>query len=345
MKKLSRLCLPVLLLLLCLGLGITGCASGGSTSDEPADTPQNDNPQDMLPPPQPSVNIFINNLESACLPAGTTELSAYVSVIDEMGNLIDTLNLSNFQITQDSTLVAPASVQFATSDDLIPAPISATIIMDYSKSITDLPDVQAAMEDAVDGFIDLMQLGDQAEIIKFNTGIKYLLPFTSDKSLLKAGVAYMENVGGGYTYLYDTLYTGIEDVALQNGRKAVIAITDGRDYKTNEFPGDGRDVEEVIALAKTNNIPLFLIGLGADINVTELQEMAEETSGHFYQAASSNDLEDIYTNISDLLNIEQYLMVFEAEDNGTPMSTVTVSVNYNNLTDAVSASFPYAICP
>jgi VWFA-related protein len=350
MKKLLTLCVPFFLLLLFLTL--FGCASGGGSSSDTSTTTETTTDTDTTTDDttttsttDPSVDVFINQLETACLSSGDTEVSAYVSVVDESGDLIDALDLSNFQIIQDSNEIDAGSILFATSDDLIPEPVSVSIIMDYSKSITELPDTQAAMEDAVTGFVDLMQLDDQAEIIKFNTGIRYLLPFTSNKTLLKAGVAYTEDIQGAYTYLYDTLYTGIEDVAEQSGRQAVVAITDGQEQHMDGVPGDRRTVEDIIALAQENEVPLFLIGLGENINEDELQEMAEETEGHFYQAASSDDLEDIYSKISDLLNIEQYLMIFEATANGEETGSLEITVNYNDLTDSAETTFSFAVCP
>ena len=43
-------------------------------------------------------------------------------------------------------------------------------------------------------------------------------------------LASSQDIKGGHTYLYDALYSGVEDAATRkNGRKAVIAITDGTD--------------------------------------------------------------------------------------------------------------------
>jgi VWFA-related protein len=340
MKKMFGFCLVVLFLIIPIFL-VSGCASN---SGPPEQNNNNPDPQpDPLPPPDPSISIFINQVETECIAPDGNEISAYVSVVDELGNPIDTLELINFQVTENLTPLAAGDISFAHIEDAISDPISFVIIMDYSNSITRDPERQAAMEDAVKRFIDLMQPNDQAEIIKFNSGIRYIQPFTSDKSVLEAAVD--EEVDLGATYLYDTLYSGIEDVGLQSGRKAVIAITDGREEHTSNFPGDGRDQQAVIELAQNNNIPLFLIGLGPEIEVEVLGTMAEDTSGHYYQAATNNDLQDIYTNIAALLNVGRYLFRFDTLPGSESSGNLSITVTNENLEDSASATFAYTACP
>ena len=336
MKKASGFCLVVLFLIIPIFL-FSGCASNSGPSD---DNNNNLNPQpDPLPPPAPSISIFINQVETECSFPDGNEVSAYVSVVDELGDPIDTLELTNFKISENSTPLSPGDILFSHIEDAISEPISVVIIMDYSNSIIRDPERQAAMENAVKRFIDLMKPNDQAEIIKFNTGIRYIQPFTSDKSVLD------EEVEFGATYLYDTLYSGIEDIVLQSGRKAVVAITDGGESHVDDYIGDGRDQRAVIELAQNNSIPLFLIGLGPEIEVEALETMAEETSGHYYQAATNNDLHDIYANISALLNVGKYLFRFDTLPGSESNGTLSISVTNGSLSDSSSVTFAYTACP
>ena len=340
MKRMFGFCLVVLFLIIPIFL-LSGCASNNGPSDNNNNNP--DPQPDPLPPPAPSINIFINQVETECIPPNGNEISAYVSVVDESGDPIDTLELTNFQISENATPLAPGDISFSHIEDAISTPISFVIIMDYSNSVIRDPERQAAMEDAVKRFIDLMRANDQAEIIKFNTGIKYTQPFTSNKSVLAAAVD--EEVTFGATYLYDTLYSGIEDVMLQSGRKAVIAITDGGESHTDNFDGDGRDQQAVIELARNNKVPLFLIGLGPEIEVDALTTMAEETSGHYYQAATNDDLKDIYSNIVDLLNVGKYLFRFDTLPGSESSGTLSITVTNESLRDNTSATFAYTACP
>ncbi len=337
MKKVVLRYLASLLILLYLG-PLGGCASNsGSDSTEP-----NPNP---TPGPEPSIDLVINNISSDCLPSGNTALEIFVSAIDENGGLVNDLSLSNFQISINSAGIPSQEIDFSLVQDVLPEPVSVAILMDYSTSITEDPQTQTAMENAVIGFIDLMMPDDQAEILKFNNGIRTIQPFTSDKAVLREAATDMEGVDPGSTYLFDSLYHSIEDAAAQIGRKAVVAITDGEELHEPNRPGEGYTMQAVIALARNNRVPLFLIGLSSEVDEEVLQQMADQTGGHFYQAASSAELRDIYSNVSNLLNEGQYRMALEVVPTAQPNGNLSVAVSYNGLNDNVGSTFPYAVCP
>lgn len=334
MNRLSVIfCMLVLALTTSL-FWINGCASNNGPSDSTSDP-------DPIPLLEPSINIFINQVETVCS-IGVPEISAYVTVIDEQGDRIDGLNLTHFEITENESPNPTSSdhIQLSYIDEELAAPTSISIIMDYSGSMIEDTETKLAMENAVLEFIRLMKDGDQAEIIKFNTGIKYFQPLTDDKAVLEAAVTGQE-VETGTTYLYDTLYTGIEDLIGISGRKAVVAITDGEEKHDDNYPGDGRTEQNVIALAQTNRVPLFILGLGRDISVESLLEMTEETSGHYYQAATSDELNDIYAKISNLFNEGQYLFTFDGTPDGSQTGTLSISVSYGGLSDSATAEFSY----
>ena len=337
MKRSLTHCLVTFVLIISSAL-IFGCASndGPSTNDSGTDP--------VAPPSDASLDLFINQVETECLPSGSARLNAYVSVIDEESHLVENLNLSNFQVSDNSTVIDSGNIIFSSLQNILPDPVSVAIIMDYSDSITEAPQTQASMESAVLAFIDLMGPQDQAEIIKFNTGIRFIQPFTSNKAVLREAVTNMEGVEPGTTYLYDTLYYGIEDLMTQEGRLAVVAITDGRESHQWDYPGDGRTIDDVIGLATSNQVPLFLIGLGQDINVQELNRMADETSGHLYRAATGNELNEIYTSISDLLTEGQYLIQFDSTSAGQTGGMVNITVTHADLTDSADGSYSPADC-
>jgi VWFA-related protein len=293
-----------------------------------------------------NLNNYINQVDIDCLSLKSRAVMTCTSEIDRSEDPLQFFNSSNFQISMDGNSKTPEDIHLAPIDNFILDPISIVIIMDYSTSITDFPKVQAAMEEAVIGFIDLMHPKDQAEIIKFNTGIRYLQPFTNDKSLLTAAVVHLENVTGGYTYLYDTLYTAIEDVVVQKTeRKAVIAITDGTERHIEGVFGGGRGKKDIIVLAQAQKIPIFIIGLGPSIDAEDLVEITKETSGHFYQATTVDKLTDIYINISNILNFGQYLFVLETPSNGRYRNQLTRLATINGMSNDVNTTISYTICP
>ncbi len=330
--------LASLLIIVHFGL-LSGCAS--NSGSDSTDTNSNSN---STPTADPSINLIINNLASECLTSGNTSLEIFVTAIDENDELINSLNLDNFQISINSTAISEG-IDFSLVQDILPEPVSVAILMDYSTSITNDPDTQTAMEDAVIRFIDLMQSDDQAEILKFNNGIRTILPFTNDKTALRAAATDMTGVDPGSTYLFDSLYYSIADAGEQEGRKAVVAVTDGEELHEPDLPGDGYTIQNVIALAQEKSVPLFLIGMSSAVDEEVLQQMADQTGGYFYLAATNEELQDIYSNISDLLNEGQYRMELEIVPTAQPNGNLTVSVTYDGLQDNVESTFSYAVCP
>jgi hypothetical protein len=78
----------------------------------------------------------------------------------------------------------------------------------------------------------------------------------------------------GLTAIYDAVTTGIVNLCKQPGYKAVLLLTDGNDNASRVT------LEETIAFAKANRIPVFAIGFGyADKFV--LNRIAEETGGAY----------------------------------------------------------------
>jgi VWFA-related protein len=335
MKKIFAFCLTVLFLSMPSYL-ILGCAGGGSGSDD------DDNNVIPVDPLAPNVYISINQVTTAC-ENGATRLSAYISVVDESGDPVENLTLANFQVSESST--SPSNITFYTHGEEISDPISVTIIMDYSESIFNSEENMIAMEDAVLEFIDLMKPTDRAEIIKFNTEIQLNTGFTSDKSVLEDAVFTV--VDSGATYLYDTLYTGIDDVAAEStSRKAVVALSDGGESNNGDKPRL-YELDDVISLAQVEGVPLFIVGLVTDDNyqnwVDEMLRLTDETSGQFFQTNTGEELGNIYAKIANLINVGQYVIEFDSTATAAT-NTFTITVTNGDLSDSANATFA-AACP
>jgi len=130
-------------------------------------------------------------------------------------------------------------------------------------------------------------LAENGRIREANKGVK---------DGLKADVLTLKPKGG--TLLYDATYSAIATLAAQRpaGKRAVVVMTDGVD----ESPGSRHTVEEVIAFAKEQKVPLYMLGLGREreINKDVMQKMATETGGSFYHARNEKMLIDIFEKLS-----------------------------------------------
>jgi hypothetical protein len=72
-----------------------------------------------------------------------------------------------------------------------------------------------------------------------------------------------------------------------------------------------------------------------------LTQIADETGGHFYEAATSDDLITIYQQISEILLFDQYVIKYESFLQGNV--TLGVEVENEGLQDYASKEF--STCP
>lgn len=250
-----------------------------------------------------NLTVSINQVENdgACPAANIT---AYVSVLDQGGYPVKGLLENNFSIFENNVSRLPLTgFNFAAE---VNKPMSVAFALDYSGSVTDVPENVNDMQDAVADFIRQMDANDEAEIIKFDSEFEVVQGFTSDKTLL-LNALYAAYDKGRQTVLYDAVSQAVQDTAgRSNSRKAVIVVTDGED-KPEGVPVTTLD--DVITSANTVDIPVFTIGLG-QMKEDILQQMAADTGGQFYEAPTSDNLGNVYQQLVDLLFENQYILTY-----------------------------------
>jgi len=274
-----------------------------------------------------ALTVRINQLITLACPNPVT--TAYVSVTDQGGYpVLGLQSLANaFSFAQGSgPTVSISSVSFVGS---VYQNVAIAALLDNSKSLRDQP---VAFADMNTGFSDLLgslKASDLGEVIKFATEYGVVQPFTQDRSALQAAIAAPFNMGDS-TRLYDTAFKAVEDTAKQptSHRRAVILATDGKEDLPSSAPAI-HTLQDVITNAKSNNVPIFALGIGGAINAADLQKLASDTGGLYYQASASQNLATIYKQLSSLLYENQYVLTFSRTATGaaavqTPL-TITAS--------------------
>jgi hypothetical protein len=243
-----------------------------------------------------------------------------------------------FSVTQGpgNTPVQNLSVSFISSSNYKNVAIASAL--DYSKSLRDQPVAFADMKTGFSNLFGSLKAGDIGEVIKFGTEYQVVQPFTPDRTLLQAAIAAPFDMGDA-TRLYDTVYKAVDDTANQTDyRRAVIVATDGIQDLPPSAPPSVQNINSVIANAKTKNVPIFTIGMGASINATDLNRMATETNGIYYQANTSQNLATIYQQLASLLYENQYVLKFDRAVVGV-QSPITVSAT-STVTGSASRDIP-----
>jgi VWFA-related protein len=273
------------------------------------------------------LHVKINQVETCPSPSVT----AYVSVTDQGGYSVITLLTGNFSVTETGTPNADASKNASFISDTVT--LSVALVMDYSGSITELPDVLGDMQDSAVNFVGNLGPGDEAEIVKFAETNEVVAPgFTSDTTLLEDAILAPASLGTN-TALYDAIVKAVDDTSLRSkNRRAIIVMTDGMDDDgSHSHQLSVNTLNDVINDAKNNGIPIFTIGLGGVINSNVLQQIADDTGGQYYAAATSDNLRTIYQQLADVLFKHQYIVTYSSG----LLSPATASLNIKATLPAV----------
>ena len=202
---------------------------------------------------------------------------------------------------QDVAYFSPANV-----------PLSVSLVLDTSASMDgQMPlSKQAAMD-----FIARLRPGDVAEVVSFDSRVEVLQPMTSDRILLETAIQPM--CSSGSTSLYNAVYIGprqLDKVRPQTGddvrRQVIVVLVDGEDTASLVT------FEHLLDSAKRSQTVVYTVGLGLEepTKITRsdgefgLRQLAQATGGRLFLPKRPMDLVDVYTQIANELNKNQYVV-------------------------------------
>jgi VWFA-related protein len=263
-------------------------------------------------------DVSINRVEKNTCP---DKLNLLISVVDNTGVPVTTLIKENFRLFENSSEIGPNS--FTWSQVPVSAPISASLVLDYSSST--IP-ITSQIEAAAKSFVDELKAGvDEAEVIKFDKDVFAIQGFTTDKPALISAIESPFPDADRYgTSLYDAILQSIEDTSKRaNVKLSVIAVSDGEDTFSDAT------LDEVINSAIQKGISVFTISVGTD-GAEQLQQLAKQTGGQYFLADTASDLEAVYLKISQVLS-NQYLIEYPTTSSGGNTVSLDVEVDNNGL--------------
>lgn len=125
----------------------------------------------------------------------------------------------------------------------------------------------------------------------------------------------------------------------KNRRHYVILLSDG--YDTEGLFDFNWSTDTVVSNAASKNVVIICIGLGNDIDVEHLTELATRTGGFYRYARSADDLADLYEQINTVLNNNYVDLDGDGEldsillaDSGFDIATDVFPFNNFRVTDA-----------
>lgn len=258
--------------------------------------------------------------------AGFPRIEVYARVLDDTLQPIPGLDESHFQVIEIHPSAGTQAPPFQVQELEAQGPIAVCLVMDSSGS---MQEEIADAKQAAHTFIDQMDALDRVAIIDQNevSNVRVIANFTSDKSVLHAAIDSLV-ADGSNTPLYDAMMLGVDTTAPEVGNKAVISLTDG---KVN---AGTTDRQAPVARAQVAGLPIFTIGLGAEVQEADLRYIAEETGGDYYFEPDAGAISGIYQAIKSTLQ-RQYLIAFNSPHPNLDGTTrhVDVEVTFGNHSD------------
>ena len=159
-----------------------------------------------------------------------------------------------------------------------------------------------AIEDAKTSaklFVDYMSDDDYAGVVSFASSASYNYHLTPLTAAIKIAIknAIDSITADGYTAIGEGLRYGLNDLTSRGDTThswAMVLLSDG-----HQSAGVGEDPEDVIPDIQASDVPIkvFTIGLGDYVDKALLEQIATETGGKYYYAATSDLLREIYDSI------------------------------------------------
>lgn len=225
--------------------------------------------------------VRINQIDTSEFP----KVTIFATILKD-GAPVPGLGASDFRVREDEVDEEPLIVTPKLT------PLSVVLTLDTSGSMKKrLADAQAAAK----SFLDTLQSQDKAQVIRFSRDVKTICPLGGDRVAARAAIGATE--ARGDTALWDALSTSVESLRDVPGRKAIVLLSDGVDDDGSGKPLSKKTVADVLALARQVNVPIYAIGLGIELDETNLRKVATESGALYLNAVEPTELKRLYDNI------------------------------------------------
>ncbi|MCB1058092.1 MAG: VWA domain-containing protein, partial [Acidobacteria bacterium] len=226
------------------------------------------------------------------------ELYAVVTKAD--GQPVSTLTKDDFEIFEDG---APRPTEgFGYGQDV---PLLLGVVVDSSGS---MDGIMEETKQAAGRFLgQVLRPQDRAFVVDFDTLPRLAQGVTGDLKKLFASFRSMRAEGA--TAFYDSVVFSILQFGTERGRKALVVLTDGDDYRSRYSPS--RAIED----ARKAGVPIYVIGLGDSqqlqrtFKTSDLDDVTGKTGGRVFLISDPTQLGDAYDAIDHELR-SQYLLTF-----------------------------------
>lgn len=261
------------------------------------------------------------------------DVTVFLAVNDAAGQPILGLQQADFTLREDGRPVDITAFVGAGG-----GATSTVLIIDQSGSMGDEDKMGGAIRAAL-GYIDFLNTGrDRLGVIVFSNWSLTLAPLEvvtdNGRAVLRELLGALFPLAG--TEFYAATIEGIKLLDGVSGRRVVLTLTDGMDNS-----GQAR-LQETIDAALAANVPVYVVGLGSDVDRRGLQRLATATNGQVYFSPNAAELEQLYASIASNLRNE-YALTYHSLTPNLDGTRRDLAVDIGAAGGAISASGGYAV--
>jgi VWFA-related protein len=167
-----------------------------------------------------------------------------------------------------------------------------------------------AVKAAARTFVDAVRTEDSLSVVTFADAALTEHDLTRDRSPARDAIEGYTARGG--TALYDALCDALLRLEKAQGRKVVVALTDGRDENNpGTAPGSVRTADDVAVLMRRSGAAIFTIGLGPKVDAALLERLASDSGGESYFPEDVSTLRQEYDRIVENLR-RRYVVSYDS---------------------------------
>ncbi len=229
-------------------------------------------------------------------------VNVFVTVTDQHGAPVGSLNKENFHLMEDGK-----EQKISVFDKESALPLS--IILEVDTSLSTKKDLPLELASARHFAHTILRPIDALSVFQFSEIVDEVVPFTADVKTIDRGIDRIHN--GAATALYDAICLGSQALDRRRGRKVMVVITDGGDTVSKyDYRDAVRSAQEAEAIVYSIIVVPVEASAGRDTGGEHaLIQLSEDTGGKYYYASSLPQLDSAFRQISEELRT-QYLLAY-----------------------------------
>ncbi len=204
------------------------------------------------------------------------------------------------------------------------ANLAVALALDVSGSMAGEPMV--AMREAAAGLAEeLSEQGIRVQVIAFDGEVEVLTDFTDDTGELVDTILALE--AGAGTKLYDSVITGVEQLATAGGQPTLVVFSDGADSASDQTRDDALAALEADEVPVTSVI--FDTAAFDDDAADALEAFAEVADGRVVATEELDELEGLFAEVgADIAS--QYVLTYTSERHEPETLDLAVTVTVDD---------------